>query len=443
MPDFLHQFFVRESRDRQDQTLINQDQDKDIDELKSRLDEISQQLAMAVRAHALQYIESLQKAHPSLHLEITTADTLIEKQAQSKKSKKSTSHTYFRFQIIGRDNLLSFRSAGGLLEYFSLPIQARPNTQKQDPSQIATFANEYGSRYKGCFNYVDLGEGFVWRFDKGQELDAEQAKHIIQALIDELVVAESRHHAQSHSQTSHGGNSLQDLAAAPDPDRANLLFRLVNQEEVLKMSLARDLHDSVIADLMMLKRYLSGDKALSTEETIEIIDETLVQLRDLVNSYSPRQLQEWGLRVGLQDLLDRLGRRTGIATSMIIKGEMPLFPESVTLHIFRIVQEALNNAEKHARAAHIDLEIKVDRETATNQDGDLDRVLITVEDDGEGFELEQDRVGSGADSLHHFGMGGMQERVELIKCFYPCHFAIESSIKQGTRVTLQIQKRRV
>ena len=72
MPDFLHQFFVRESRDRQDQTLINQDQDKDIDELKSRLDEISQQLAMAVRAHALQYIESLQKAHPSLHLEITT-----------------------------------------------------------------------------------------------------------------------------------------------------------------------------------------------------------------------------------------------------------------------------------------------------------------------------------------------------------------------------------
>lgn len=387
---------------------------------------------MAVRAHALQYIESLQKAHPSLHLEITTADTLVEKQTQTKKSKKSTSHTYFRFQIIGRDNLLSFRSAGGLLEYFSLPVETKPKS---------LFANEYGSRYKGCFNYVDLGEGFVWRFDRGQELDAEQAKQIVQALIDEIVVAESRHHAQS---IGHAANNPEDFSIAPpNPDHSNLLFRLVNQEEVLKMSLARDLHDSVIADLMMLKRYLSGDKALSTEETIEIIDETLVQLRDLVNSYSPRQLQEWGLRVGLQDLLDRLGRRTGIATSMIVEGEMPLFPESVTLHIFRIVQEALNNAEKHARAAHIDMEIKVDRKKGHNQDDDVDSVIIAIEDDGEGFEIARDKAGSGLDSMQHFGLGGMHERVELIKCFYPCSFTIESSVKQGTRVTLQIQKRRV
>ena len=96
-------------------------------------------------------------------------------------------------------------------------------------------------------------------------------------------------------------------------EKNNLLFKLLNQQEELKNQLARDLHDSVIADLMMLKRYLSGDRKLTTEETIEIIDETILQLRDIVNDYSPRQLQEWGLKVGVEDLLDRIERRLDLA----------------------------------------------------------------------------------------------------------------------------------
>jgi signal transduction histidine kinase len=447
MTDFLKQYFKQETKKpTQVFRKISEEEGTEepkllplsTEELQDQLDQKAEGLTMAIRAHALQYLETLAAAYPELKLIINPAAHLEEPHSKTKekmrKAARKSAGRFFRFQIRGSENILSARASCGLVEFFLVP--------NKEMSHISTA--EFGNRYRGCFNYIDHGEGFIWRYAKGQELDAQQAKQTIEALIDELVLTETdalkaeNRQAFTHPMETSANNY-------PYLDQSNLLFRLVNQEEVLKNNLARDLHDSVIADLMMLKRYLLGDKPISTEETIEIIDETLLQLRDLVNAYSPRQLEEWGLKVGVEDLLDRLGRRTGISTNLIVSGTIPNLPQAVTLHIFRIIQEALNNAEKHANARNIDVDINVSQgsQAATTTDDQFktaafEKIVISIEDNGEGFEPTA--VSLDSDTSHNFGLRGLKERIKLIRCFYPCQIKIESQPGQGTKISLQLEK---
>ncbi|HMO23943.1 MAG TPA: hypothetical protein PKC98_23505, partial [Candidatus Melainabacteria bacterium] len=75
--------------------------------------------------------------------------------------------------------------------------------------------------------------------------------------------------------------------------------------------------DTVIADLMMLKRYLTGDKKMNNEDIIEIVDHITMQLRDVCSDFAPRNFKEWGLAMCLRDILERMGQRTGIRTAFI------------------------------------------------------------------------------------------------------------------------------
>jgi signal transduction histidine kinase len=80
--------------------------------------------------------------------------------------------------------------------------------------------------------------------------------------------------------------AVQDLLL----EKQNLAYRMISQQEEMKTRLARDLHDTVIADLMMLKRYLSGDKKLSEEQIIEMVDHVVRQIRDICSDFAPRHL---------------------------------------------------------------------------------------------------------------------------------------------------------
>ena len=175
----------------------------------------------------------------------------------------------------------------GVLEFFVVPEKEVPHITM----------SEFGSRFRGRFVLAQSERGLVWTNNKTR-LSAESSCEFIERLMDEIVETaivksgNNQGNAMANMSVDARGFSEQRL----ELEKNNLLFKLLNQQEELKNQLARDLHDSVIADLMMLKRYLSGDRKLTTEETIEIIDETILQLRDIVNDYSPRQLQEWVLK---------------------------------------------------------------------------------------------------------------------------------------------------
>jgi Signal transduction histidine kinase len=139
-------------------------------------------------------------------------------------------------------------------------------------------------------------------------------------------------------------------------------------------------------------------------------------------------LQEWGLKVGIEDLLDRIERRTGIETSMDFQGELPRYPDLVTLHVFRVIQESLNNVEKHAGASKVTVTIRATKHG---------RSVFTIKDNGTGFDTTNVRLE--ADGSHSMGLEGMRERVELMRCFYPCSINISSAKETGTTVTLTLE----
>lgn len=206
----------------------------------------------------------------------------------------------------------------------------------------------------------------------------------------------------------------------------NLTFRVVSEHEEVKNMLARELHDSVIADLMMLRRYLSGDRKLSIDETIEIIDDVVHQLRDICSEFTPKTLKEWGLRTSLQDLSDHLKQRSGIQCVLVCPKDIPRLPDSVELHIFRIVQECINNVQKYAGAT----EVYIDVEMRNNN------MRLMVTDNGRGFDTE---VHEQRDTLTGgMGLAGMNQRLMLLRCFFPATLVVESRPGVGTRVVLDM-----
>lgn len=218
--------------------------------------------------------------------------------------------------------------------------------------------------------------------------------------------------------------AVQDLLL----EKQNLAYRMVSQQEEMKTRLARDLHDTVIADLMMLKRYLSGDKKLSEEQIIEMVDHVVRQIRDICSDFAPRHLKDWGLKMCLQDLLERMSQRTGISVNLVCDANLPEMPDPVELHIFRIIQEGLNNVEKYSGASRVIVHIE-------RVDERLIRFILM--DNGKGFDAEkpEDRP----TNVGGMGMGGMKERADLIRCFYPTTLSVDSQPGGGSRVTLEVR----
>lgn len=212
-------------------------------------------------------------------------------------------------------------------------------------------------------------------------------------------------------------------------EKQNLAYKVVSQQEEMKYRLARELHDTIIADLMMLKRYLGGDRKLSTDETIEIVDHIVMQLRDICSDFAPRNFKEWGLKMTLKDTLDRMSERTGIQSTFLCEFEIPELPDPVGLHTYRIIQEGLNNVEKYSGASEVSLIIERPREKS---------LRFRLSDNGKGFTTEGNSSPRRTGDSGGMGMGGMKERADLIRCFFPTNLSVDSSPGHGSTVTLEI-----
>jgi signal transduction histidine kinase len=210
-------------------------------------------------------------------------------------------------------------------------------------------------------------------------------------------------------------------------EKQNLAFKVVNQEEQMKHSLARDLHDTIIADLMMLKRYLDGDRDMSKADIKAIVDDVVRQLRDICSDFAPRNFKEWGMEMTLKDMLDRMSERTGINVDFLCEVELPSLPEAVGLHIFRIIQEGVNNIEKYSNASQVTLRL----EKPSSK-----KLLLLLSDNGKGFDTgEQRGVREDGGGM---GMHSMRERADLIRCFFPTKLTLDSSPGKGATIKMEI-----
>ncbi|MBI4533416.1 MAG: sensor histidine kinase [Candidatus Melainabacteria bacterium] len=315
---------------------------------------------------------------------------------------------------------LSVRGKDGVVEFFIVPVNELVNLSNAESS----------SRLKLQLLLDQTSAEPMWTLD-GFPVDTGELNVLVRNLFKDLILGSSKDTEFE----------LDTLALSPDlsgerlrkailqlvMEKQNLVQKIVTQQEEIQNNIARDLHDAVIADVMMLKRSLSGDKPLSDTQVVKVLDQIAQHLREICHDLSPRDLKDWGLQTVIEDLLQRVSERTSADCVLNCDSELPDIPNAVQLHIYRIVQECLNNIEKYAEATRVTVTIDVADNTFT----------LTIQDNGKGFnptDMSQRRAKEGGS-----GMGSIRERAELIRCFYPARLFVESQQNEGSKVMLEIK----
>jgi len=209
------------------------------------------------------------------------------------------------------------------------------------------------------------------------------------------------------------------------------LYEQAQQLAVLeeRQRLARELHDSVTQSLYSVtlfseaaRRLAQGDDPEGVQSYLEQLSEaslqTLKEMRLLVYQLRPPALEREGLVAALRQRLEAVEGRAGLEARLLLEGKLEL-PTAVEDALYRIAQEALNNALKHAAATSVTVRIR--------RDGD--RVELEVEDNGRGFDPNAvtDRGG--------MGMISMRERAEALGGL----LTVVSAPGEGTRVRAEVE----
>ncbi|MGE5339563.1 MAG: histidine kinase, partial [Gemmatimonadota bacterium] len=204
-----------------------------------------------------------------------------------------------------------------------------------------------------------------------------------------------------------------------------------------RLRLARDLHDTLAQSLMALltqirlvrkmRRRLAEDELdgeLARAEEVAVSG--LAEARAAIAQMRHNEVRDSGIGEALRELLERFTQRTGIDHQLQIEGPAGALAGERAETAFRIVEEALNNIERHAEARQVRVKLAGD-ETAPGS-GAVPTVRLEVEDDGIGFDVAQERPG-------HYGLRGMREQAALIEA----RLEIDSTPGAGTRLTLQFE----
>lgn len=196
---------------------------------------------------------------------------------------------------------------------------------------------------------------------------------------------------------------------------------LAQGREKERKRLAKEIHDGPVQDLHGLHVTV---KALSSDRTDEVADEitrVIGELRAMSADLHPPALDEFGLVAALRSHADRLSdRHGGLQVEMDVEGSEKSLPDDYALAVFRVAQEAMNNAVQHGEADHL-------RVWFSHAD---DTVVLEVRDNGDGFAPPDDWHALAEED--HFGLLGMRERAESIGAA----IEINSTPGEGTRVRL-------
>jgi signal transduction histidine kinase len=185
------------------------------------------------------------------------------------------------------------------------------------------------------------------------------------------------------------------------------LRRSIEAAEAERRRWARELHDETLQGLAALKVQLAGARTLDDVEgmraaidgAVEHVSEEIADLRSLITDLRPAALDELGLLPALESLAERVRTVHGIEVALRVEldgGEDRRLPSEVEIAAYRIVQEALTNVGRHARARRADVLVE-------EAHGELH---VRVVDDGLGFDA--------AGGANGFGLLGMSERAELL-----------------------------
>lgn len=192
-----------------------------------------------------------------------------------------------------------------------------------------------------------------------------------------------------------------------------LLKAYVDGVEKERERIARELHDDIGSRLGSLQRFFANETA--TADIQKQIDILCDDVRTMSHQLSPTSLKISGLRQMILDLADDVQRQNGLVVNVQFYDVPDPMPEEPSHHLYRIVQEAINNVAKHAQATELDIQV-------FNHQGEL---VITLDDNGKGFDTATAKKG--------IGLKNMRARVESLGGT----FEISSDVGQGTSILIK------
>jgi two-component system, NarL family, sensor histidine kinase UhpB len=226
------------------------------------------------------------------------------------------------------------------------------------------------------------------------------------------------------SEISDKFNSMASTLEQSIRNNHRLTQQIIHLQEEERKKLARDLHDEigqyltavhVDASALVAAKKLSVARE-SAQAIAQITRQMMVTIQDILARLRPRVLDELGLSLALAELIHHWhDRNRGIMVVNAISNHLSQHDESVSVTIYRILQECLTNISKHAAATRVTIEV-----TESEQG-----LYLLVEDDGRGFDTSVQSRG--------YGLAGMQERVEGLMG----SMNITSAPGQGTRIEVR------
>jgi signal transduction histidine kinase len=207
---------------------------------------------------------------------------------------------------------------------------------------------------------------------------------------------------------------------------AQLQTVIATQEEERKR-ISRDLHDDVGTKLSALKLFLSSLKnnidkqryqqvqqlAANSEQ---LINETIRDVREMLLNLSPGVLEEFGFTVAIEGLVSKINQTGTIHFELSVFGLTGNLKREYELALYRITQELINNVLKHSGAQNVSLQIGYRDE----------KVVIMIEDDGHGFDVEAHKEG--------YGLKNLAARTKLLNGT----INIDSKPGKGTSVSIEV-----
>ena len=220
-----------------------------------------------------------------------------------------------------------------------------------------------------------------------------------------------------------------DLFIMQEAYQQELLRSQLEIQEQTMQTVGREIHDNVGQMLSLVKLNLNtlppNDDPKTVEKlghTREYLNRAIADLRGLSKSLNTENRLDAGLAAAIRQELDAI-RKTGIMDVTFTQtGEEQRLDSRQELLLFRITQESLNNALKHAHANNI----------AVSLDYSPDRLSLTVVDDGVGFDSE--RVITPVGEERGSGLTNIQNRARLIGA----EVSIRSTAGQGTTTVLSL-----
>ncbi|MCC7251734.1 sensor histidine kinase [Hyphomicrobium sp.] len=210
-------------------------------------------------------------------------------------------------------------------------------------------------------------------------------------------------------------NAVSEELGKATSERTELARRLVDMQEQERRRIARELHDEIAQKLAALNALAACLRRSTQTDAPELVNEArelekmasslMISLRRTLTHLRPQEIDDLGLVQSLKALVEQHNERARGHTSFSIEitGEVEQLRAETSAHVYRIVQEALTNASKHANARNVRVLL------ARHADRGEERIRLSVVDDGSGSPAVRKPA-----SLAGAGLIGMRERVAAL-----------------------------